>query len=119
MELTCHSVKGINIVTLKGNLIGVEVSSTRRQIKNIIETHSPYIILDLNFLDFIDAQGLSVFVSALKAVQQCHGVVVLLNPTPFVRTSIELIRLQEIFSIYTDETAAIIHCTQLLVSKEK
>jgi anti-sigma B factor antagonist len=118
MELTCRSVEGINVVALKGNLTDVEVPSVRWKIKNIIETHSPYLILNLTFLNFVDARGISVFVSALKIAQQRNGVVVLLNPTPSVRTSIELIRLQKNFSIYADEAAAIIHCTQLLVSKK-
>lgn len=112
MELTFRSLKDIQVVTLSGSLTSIDAPSVRQQLNEIIMKHSPYLILDLSHLNFIDARGLSVFVSALKKAQQYQGEMLLLNPTPVVRALIELTRLQQTFSIYADEAAAIVHCTQ-------
>ena len=117
LKLIYRNVEGIPVVTLKGRLVQAEVAQLRQQIREIIEKHPPYFILNLAHLDFIDAHGLSVFISALKIAQQRKGEVLLLNPMPNVRTMIELIRLQESFSIYADEAAAIAYCTQSLGNK--
>lgn len=114
MTLTYQIKQGIPIVTLSGSLINMDAASVRRQLIALIEKLSPYLIIDLTQLNVIDARGLSVFVSALKKAQQHHGEVLLLNPTPPVRTLIELIHLQDIFNIYIDEAAALAHCNQSL-----
>lgn len=114
MELTFRSANNVSIVTLSGSLMSKDAASVRHQLNDIIMQHSPCLILDLCHLNFIDARGLSVFVSALKKSQQYNGEVLLLNPTPVVRAMLELTRLQQTFSIYADETAAIAHCTQFV-----
>jgi len=114
MALTYQTKQGIPIVTLSGSLINIDTALVRRQLIDLIEKISPYLIIDLTQLNVIDAKALSVFVSALKTAQQHQGDVLLLNPTPPVRTLIELIHLQDIFSIYIDEAAALAHCTQSL-----
>jgi anti-sigma B factor antagonist len=114
MELTCRAVEGVHVVTLSGSLISAEAARARQQLNEIISMHSPYLIIDLARLNFIDARGLSVFISALKTAHKYGGEVLLLNPTPVVRALIELTRLQQTFSIFADEMAAIAHCTHSL-----
>ena len=114
MELICRAVEGIHVATLSGSLISAESARARQQLNEIISMQSPYLILDLARLNFIDARGLSVFVSALKTAHKYGGEVLLLNPTPVVRALIELTRLQQTFSIFADEMAAITHCTHSL-----
>lgn len=116
MELTYRAVEGIHVVTLSGSLISAESAQARQQLNQIISMHAPYLVLDLARLNFIDARGLSVFISALKTAQKYGGEVLLLNPTPVVRALIELTRLQQTFSIFADETAAIAYCTHRTVS---
>lgn len=118
MELTCRFVKGIPIITLSGRLTRHEVKKVQRQLNEFIEKKSISLILDLTTLNFIDTRGLSMLVSILKKAQYYNGDVVLLHLTPQVRTLIEMINLQEIFSIYADESAALLHCSQLLLSNE-
>lgn len=116
MELTYRSLEGIQIIRLSGSLVGTEAAQVRYQFKQLICANSPFLIIDLSHLNYIDARGLSVFVSAYKILRGCHrdGEVLLLNPTPVVLALIELTRLQQSFSIYTEEAAAISHCVALL-----
>lgn len=114
LKLTYQTTEGIPVVTLKGRLVQAEVAQLRQQIREIINKHPPYLILNLAHLDFIDAHGLSVFISALKIAEQRKGEVLLLKPMQNVRTMIELIHLQEHFSIYADELAAIAYCTRMV-----
>lgn len=111
MQLTYRTVNGVPIATLSGSFFRTEVPRIRQQLTQMINEDTPYLIIDLTTLNFIDAGGLSTFVSALKVARQYGGDVLLLNPTPAVRAIIELIRLQHTFRIYADETVAIAHCT--------
>lgn len=111
MQLTYRTVKGVPIAIFTGSFIKTEVPQIRQQLTQMIDKHIPYLVLDLTYLTFIDARGLSVFVSALKVAHHYRGEVLLLNPTPPVRAIIELVRLQHTFSIYADESAAIAYCT--------
>jgi len=108
MELSCHTIEGIPIVTLS-----VETPLVRQKLNTIIGIQSPYLIFDLSRLNFVDARGLSILVSALKMARKYGGEVLLLNPTPVVRALIELTRLQQMFRIYADEASAIKHCRQV------
>ena len=114
MELKCRSVEGVQIVTLIGSFVSAETTKVRHQLNQLLETHSPHLIIDLAQLHFIDARGLSVFISALKTAQRRGGEVLLLRPTPTIRALIEMTRLQHTFSIYADEAAAIAYCTHSL-----
>ena len=112
MELTTYrSFEGIQIIRLSGSLVGKEAAQVRYQFRQLICDRSPCLIIDLSHLHYIDARGLSVFVSAYKILRGYHkqGEVLLLNPTPVVLALIELTRLQQSFSIYTEESAAISH----------
>jgi len=114
MEFICRSLEGIQIVRLEGSLTGIEAAQVRHRLHKLVHQSSPLLILDLSRLNFIDARGLSVFVSVHKTAQQHSGEVLLLNPTAVVLAMIELTRLQQTFSIYADEAAAVSHCVQLL-----
>jgi anti-sigma B factor antagonist len=114
MTLTYQIKEGIPIVALSGHFINIDTAPVRRQLIELIEKSSPYLIIDLTQLNVIDASALSVFVSARQKAQEYQGEILLLNPTPAVRNLIEIIHLQDIFSIYIDEAAALAHCNQSL-----
>ncbi len=79
----------------------------RNEIQDLVDGGQRYFILDLSRVEFVDSSGLSVLVSALKAVSPSDGEVVLLRPTDNVRALIELTRLHQIFEIFEDQAAAI------------
>ncbi len=114
MELIYRLIGDVQIISLVGSLSGADITAIRQKVLERIQDYSPYVIIDLHSLHFVDARGLSLLISALKVAQQREGDVLLLNPTPEVRALIELTRLQHTFSIYADEEAALAYYTQTL-----
>ncbi len=112
MHVECRSVNSVQIAQFFGSLLGSEVQEVKYQLNQLITQQSPYLIIDLSSLNFIDVKGLSTFVSVLKRAQYCQGDVLLLNPTIKVRALIELTQLQYTFFIYLDENAAVAYCAQ-------
>ncbi|MDH3538163.1 MAG: STAS domain-containing protein [Gammaproteobacteria bacterium] len=97
------------LVGLPEKLVMANSAEIRGDIQQLVEEGQKYLILDLSRVEFIDSSGLSILVSALKAVQPLDGEVLLLKPTDNVRALIELTRLHQVFDIYEDQPAAIFH----------
>lgn len=105
MVLTYLTGNGIDIAMLAGRLVMADVSQVRQRLLTTVEQGKRKLVLDLSEVAFMDSSGLSVLVSVFKAARLKNGGVVLLHPT--VRSLIELTRLQQIFAIFDDETAAL------------
>ena len=109
MILTHRNVEGIDIVALSGRLVIADVPRIRQKLLAIIEQGNGKLILHLAEVGFMDSSGLSVLVSVFKAARVRGGDIVLLGLSPTVRSLIELTRLQQVFSIFDDEAAAVAH----------
>lgn len=107
MDLSHRNLGKIDIIQLSGRLVMADAPDVRQKLLAIIDDDHNRVILDLAEVDFMDSIGLSVLISVFKAARVRGGDVLLLNLTPAVRSLIELTRLQQIFEIFDDETAAI------------
>lgn len=107
MILTHRNVEGIDIVSLAGRLVMADVPQVRQKLLATVEQGSGKVVLNLADVGFMDSSGLSVLISVFKATRLKNGDVALLNLSPTVRSLIELTRLQQVFSIFDDEAAAL------------
>lgn len=107
MILTHRNVDDIDIVALAGRLVMADVPQVRQRLLATVEQGNGKLILDLAEVGFMDSSGLSVLVSVLKAARLKNGEVVLLHLNPTIRSLIELTRLQQVFSIFDNEAAAL------------
>lgn len=107
MILTHRNVDDIDIVALAGRLVMADVPQVRQRLLATVEQGNGKLILDLAEVGFMDSSGLSVLVSVLKAARLKNGEVVLLHLNPTIRSLIELTRLQQVFSIFENEAAAL------------
>ena len=79
----------------------------REEIKELLQSGRARMIIDLTRVRFIDSSGLSVLVTAHKAVASANGEVVLLGPTPEVRSLLELTRLHRLFRVFETVESAV------------
>ena len=107
MKLNSESHGAVEVVRLPTQLVMANAQQTRAAIRDIIDDGRLRLVFDLNDVEFVDSSGLSVLVSALKAVDPLGGQVVLLRPSAGVRSLIELTRLHQIFEIFEDRDAAV------------
>ncbi len=97
------------LITLPKEMVMAQTPTLRAAISRQIESGSNKLVMDLHQVEFIDSSGLSVLVSAHKLTQKRSGEVILLSPSPGVRSLIELTRLHQVFTIFEDKGAAIEH----------
>jgi anti-sigma B factor antagonist len=107
MVLTHCQEQGVDIVGVAGRLALAEVAEARGKLKDLAENGTGKLIIDLSATTFMDSGGLSVLISAFKAVQNRKGRMALAAPTPNIQSLIELTRLQQIFEIFQTREAGI------------
>lgn len=107
MMLSHHKEQDIEIVEIAGRLTLVDVAQARDKLKDIAQQGAGKMIIDLSQTTFMDSGGLSVLISAYKAVQSRNGRLVLAAPSASIQSLIELTRLQHIFEIFQTKEAAI------------
>ena len=60
------------------------------------------LVLDLNGVEYINSAGLRELVQIFKLVQRAGGVLLLVNPSEYVRKTLELVGLDSVFNILFD-----------------
>ena len=106
MPHSCHTIRTATIVTIEGKLNKGNSEESRDQLRGVILDGGARLVLDLSGVTYVDSMALSVLVSALKLAREEGGDLVLLRPTPPVRSLLEVTRLDRIFHIFKDEESA-------------
>jgi anti-sigma B factor antagonist len=107
MNLEHRTEGGVDIVKLPERLMMADSATARTSLKEIINSGSGKLILDLASTTFMDSSGLAVLVSSLQAARKKNGDVYLVNMSNTVRALFELTRLHTVFQIFDNEAAAL------------
>lgn len=78
----------------------------KEALDSVIGRKLPQVIVDLSGVSYIDSSGLAVFIEALQRTQGYGGKLALCGLTPSVRAIFDIARLNQIFDIYADRSAA-------------
>jgi anti-sigma B factor antagonist len=79
----------------------------KEQIEPLIAQQRPTVIVDLSGVSYIDSSGLAVFIEAMQRVQSYGGKFGLCGLRENVRHIFSIARLDQIFRIFPDRTAAL------------
>ncbi len=90
----------VSVVIPEGRVDAVSGPKLRVILRNQPKQGTPFLIVDLRRVTFMDSSGLSALVSALKAVRPLKGAVYLVGPTPQVRMALQMTMMDQIFPIY-------------------
>jgi anti-sigma B factor antagonist/stage II sporulation protein AA (anti-sigma F factor antagonist) len=100
LHVTVRSHLGHTVVDLRGDLDIASVDDLRTQLRAARQAHGEHLILDLNDLEFMDSQGLSVLIGCHKAVSAAGGSLALVAPRPIVKRTLEITGLDRRFAIF-------------------
>jgi anti-sigma B factor antagonist len=107
-EIEQREREGIVILDLRGRLVvGESVSDLRERIRELGESGSSRIILNLEGVDYIDSTGLGGLVISFTTIKKADGALKLLNLS---RRNIELLiltKLTTVFELFDDEQDAV------------
>ena len=107
MRHSCQPGHAATIVAFEGRLNTASTPELHDQLRGAVRDGGSRLVLDLSGVTYVDSMALSVFVSALKLARKEGGNLVLLRPTPPVRSLLEVTRLDRIFHIFKDEESAV------------
>lgn len=102
-----RTVGTVTILRLSGSLDASVSIQTGEELRKLLAEGRRRLVLDLEQLEFIDSSGLSALLATLRAARREGGDLVLLRLPEVVRPAIELTRLDRVFSITDDESAAL------------
>lgn len=105
MTLEFETRGGMQVAKLPVRLGLVNASRVRRSLESQLASASPFLVVDLSGVEFVDSSGLAALLAAIKAARRQGGDVALAGPRPRVRALIELTRLDDVVPIAatTDE----------------
>ena len=109
MSLVFHSHRAeeITVVECVGRIIdGAEAEALQRLVTDLL-AESPYIILHLGGVDFIDSSGLGLLVRCLIRTEHVHGVLRLCATSARIAEALRLTGLNKIFQMYETEADAV------------
>ena len=65
------------IVAIEGELDIATTNDLQEHLRSAIDTHGPWLILDMSGLDFMDSSGLNVIINAYRTVRERDGALAL------------------------------------------
>jgi anti-sigma B factor antagonist len=101
-------VGDVTVIDAAGRITLGEGSSTFRDtIRDLAQSGSKKILLNLGEVSYIDSSGIGELVSAFTTVTNHGGVLKLLNLTKRVQDLLQITKLYTVFEVHDDEAGAV------------
>ena len=107
LSLQSRRVGDITVVKCVGRIVeGIQSAQLQQHLTDLLPDH-PYIILDLDQVDFIDSRGLGLLVRFLSRARTAHGGLKLCRVPARINEVLRITRLHAIFDAHESEADAI------------
>jgi anti-sigma B factor antagonist len=107
MQITERTEQQIPVVSITGD-IDLETSPQLRDfLKPMSTKKTQLLLLDFTGVNYIDSSGLATLIEYFQAVQTFQGRLALASLSPRVKNVFEIVRLEQIFSLYPDVPSAL------------
>jgi anti-sigma B factor antagonist len=99
--------ENIKVISLTGRLDSYTIPASRKLLDEALESQPPYIVVNMQAVNFIDSTALSALVQSLKRSRESNGNLRLCCLQQPVRMIFELTRLDKVFEIFVSEREAV------------
>jgi anti-sigma B factor antagonist len=107
-SVTTRQLDGTVIADIAGKIALAEGTELLREtVRDFLEQRNNRILLNLEAVEFIDSAGLGELVRTLASVRSHGGQLKLLKPSANVHNLLKITKLDRVFDIEQDETAAL------------
>jgi anti-anti-sigma factor len=86
-------------ITVQGELDGASVGELTSHCDDAMELGVTDVVLDCRALDFVDSKGIGGLLELKRCLEEAGGVLVLFAPSPTVRQTLEVTRLDQVFTV--------------------
>lgn len=107
MEITEKTEDGVPVMAINGDIDLESSPQLREALKPKIAAKVPKLLLDFAAVNYIDSSGLATLIEYFQGAQAHGGKLGLASLSPRVKNVFEIVRLQEVFSIYPDMASAV------------
>jgi anti-sigma B factor antagonist len=108
MKIDTTQEGNITLVTLEGVIaLGESAREFSRYLQELLETQSTSVLIDLSGIDHVDSTGLGELVGYLQRFSEQGRRLALLQPPQRILNLLKLTKLDEVFSIFDDRSAAL------------
>ena len=107
MDIAVKDTQGIMVIAVSGELDASSSGQLTVTIEPLVSQGRPWLVIDLQGVNFIDSAGLSVLVRCFKHARGAAGTIRLAGLQPSVRRVFELTRLDRVFDLYKDTAEAV------------
>jgi anti-anti-sigma factor len=106
-DISQRTERDVVVVTPKGQVDSMVATSLDELLSNIIKGGAKRILIDMHELTYISSKGLKALVSGWRAARDSGGELALCAITPRVRNIVDMIGLNQVFSVYQSVGEAI------------
>src|SRR5271163_2003372 len=107
MHITERNEENIPVVCISGD-VDLETSPQLRDfLKPKSAKKTPALLLDFSGVNYIDSSGLATLIEYFQSVQGYGGKLALASLSPRVKNVFEIVRLEQIFTLYPDVPSAL------------
>ncbi|NBS13545.1 MAG: anti-sigma factor antagonist [Verrucomicrobia bacterium] len=106
MEVVEKIDEGILILTVSGEIDLNQSPALRTTLRAKAAAKTPCLLLDFSAVLYIDSSGLATLIEYYQSARAFSGKLALCSLAPRVRSSFDLVRLSEVFSIFPDQASA-------------
>ena len=107
MQLSERTEADVPIVSIVGDIDLESSPKLREFLKPKSTQKTPKLLLDFAGVNYIDSSGLATLIEYFQSVQGFGGKLALASLSPRVKNVFEIVRLEQIFSLYPDVPAAL------------
>jgi len=108
LDVEVRTQGAVKIITLRGRLsLGESVDKVTGALKDLLNAGHIYFLVDLQEVPAIDSSGIGLLVRYLTNAKQKGGSLKLLNPSKFAVQTLNLVRVLNLFEVFTDQQQAV------------
>jgi anti-anti-sigma factor len=113
MEIERTDEQGVAVVAVRGFInFGESAQQFSAYLEELLADDTPVVLIDMSGIDHVDSTGLGELVGYLQRFEKEGRRLALLRPHTRILNLLRLTRLNEIFPIYDDHSAAIAELAQ-------
>jgi anti-sigma B factor antagonist len=109
MELTEQTNEGIDMLLIKGDIDLHHSPQLRTLLRGKISSKCPALLVNFSEVNYIDSSGIATLVEYFQGCRNFSGKMALAALNPRVKSVFELVRLNEVFSIFITPEEAHTH----------
>jgi anti-sigma B factor antagonist len=107
MQITERTEENIPVISITGDIDLENSPKLRDFLKPKAAQKVPRLLLDFAGVNYIDSSGLATLIEYFQSVQGFGGKLALAALSPRVKNVFEIVRLEQIFSLYPDIPSAL------------